>query len=92
MKEFITENLGTIVTIIGVISASFGVIIASVKKAKKEIMDVVNAYKAAMADGKIEEAEAEVLIKELEEAITAATKTFYLIAGVFKKAKKKKAK
>jgi len=90
MKEFITENLTTIIAIVGVISASFGVVVASVKKAKKEIMDVVDTYKVAMSDGKISEKEAETLIKELEEAITASTKTFYLVVGIFKKAKKKK--
>lgn len=91
MKEFITENMAAFIAIIGVLAGSFGVIIASFKKAKKEIMDVVNKYKEFKGnDGKIDEKEAEELIKELGEAFEASTKLWYLVIGIFKKSKKAK--
>lgn len=91
MKEFFTENLIPILAIAGAVFGSFGVIIASIKKAKKEIMDVVNKYKEFKAnDDKIDEKEAQELIKELGEALEATTKLWYLLAGIFKKGKKKK--
>lgn len=88
MKEFFTENLGTIIAIGGTLIASFGIIGASFKKAKKEILELVDNYKAAMSDGKIDEKEAQALVKELGEALEASTKFVYLILGIFKKKKK----
>lgn len=89
MKEFITENLNTIIAIVGALIASFGIIIPSFKKAKKEILDVISEYKKAMSDGKIDEKEAQKLIKELGEALESSTKLWYLVVGIFKKKKTK---
>lgn len=90
MKEFFTENLGTIIAIVGTLFASFGIIGAALKKFKKELMDVVEYRKIAMEDGKLDEQEMLQLNKELGEAIEAGTKLWYLVVGIFKKAKKKK--
>ena len=90
MKEFITENLNAIIAIAGVLIASFGVIVPSFKKAKKEILEVISEYKKAMSDGKIDEKEAQKLIKELGEALESSTKLWYLVVGVFKEKKNKK--
>ena len=89
MKEFITENLSTVIAIVTLIIGSFSVITASFKKAKKEVLEVIAEYKKAMLDGKLSEKEAEVLIKELGEAIEASTKFTYLVIGIFKKKAKK---
>jgi len=88
MKEFITENLSTIIALGGLLIASLGVITASFRKAKKEVLEVYNEYKKAMEDGKITEAEALKLAKELGEALESTIKFWYIIAGVFKKKKK----
>jgi len=90
MKELITENLSVVIAIGTLLIGSFSVIAASFKKAKKEITDVITEYKKAMLDGKISEQESLALIKELEEALVAGTKFWYLITGIFKKAKTKK--
>ena len=88
MKEFFTENMAVIIAIGGALIASFSVITASFKKAKKEVLEVIAEYKKAMLDGKLSEKEAELLIKELGEAIEASTKLVYLVLGIFKKNKK----
>lgn len=62
-------------------------IIASVRKAKKEIKDVIDKYKEAIKDGVITQDEANKIIKELAEAIESITKVWYLITGIFKKKK-----
>jgi hypothetical protein len=90
MKELITENLNTVIAIVGVLIASFGVISASFKKAKKEILDVPKMIREAKAnDGKIDEKEALAIADEVDEAIKATMKFWYLIVGIFKKSKKK---
>ena len=78
-------DLSSIISLL--LAGGFVSIIASVKKAKKEIMDVVTTFKEVRADGKITEAESEQLIKELTEAIEASTKLWYMVAGVFKRKK-----
>lgn len=80
-------DLGAIITLL--MAGGLTSVIASVRKAKKEIQDVINTFHKIREDGKITEAESEQLIQELTEAIAASTKLWYLIAGVFKKKKTK---
>lgn len=87
MKEFILANWETVLGIATLIIGSFGVVSASFKKAKKEVLEVVKSYKEAMEDGKITEEEALKLADELGEALESSLKFWYLLVGIFKKKK-----